>query len=96
MARAQPVEIGGRKFAKKGDALAHLQSMLKSYSVGERVSSQDGAFLLDAIKNHPNAEEKIGVGIDHFFVRRADYRTRCFWVQRTDGSEEKFSYKSCV
>ena len=48
------------------------------HSLEERVSVEDGAFLLDALKNHPDADEKIGTGVDHVFIRRADYGTRCF------------------
>lgn len=96
MARAQPVEIGGHKFAKKGDALDHLKSILNRYSLEERVSGEDQTFLMDALRNHPDANEKIGVGVAHIFIRRADYGTRCFWLKRIDDSEERFSYKSCV
>lgn len=96
MAKAQPVEIGEMKFLKKGDALNYLKSLLNSYHPEERVSAVDELFLLEALKNHPEVSEKVGVGIAHFFVRRADYGTKCFWVRRTDGSEERFSYKSCV
>lgn len=96
MAKAQTVEIGEMRFAKKGDALNHLKSVLNSYNPEERVKAEDKIFLLEAIKNHPEVNEKIGVGIDYFFVRRADFGTKCFWIRRTDGSEERFSYKSCV
>lgn len=96
MAKAQPVEIGDMYFSKKGDALNHLKSVLNSYRPEERVSAADEIFLLEALKKHPEVNEKIGVGVDHLFVRRADYGTKCFWVRRTDGSEERFSYKSCV
>lgn len=96
MARAHPVEIGAVKFAKKGDALIRLKSILNNYGIEERVSLEDQAFLSDALKNHPDARSKVGVGIAYIFVRRADYSTRCFWVKRLDGSEERFSYKSCV
>jgi hypothetical protein len=96
MARAQPVEIGGVKFAKKGDALEHLRKILKRYSVGEHVSADDQAFLLEALKNHPDVDEKIGAGVDFICIQRADYNSRCFWIKRIDGSEVRFSYKSCV
>lgn len=96
MAKAQSVEIGSKKFEKKGDALSYLKSLLNSYSPEERVSNADKIFLLEALKKHPEADEKVGVGVDHIFVRRADYGTKCFWVRRTDESEERFSYKSCV
>lgn len=96
MARAEPVEIGDMKFARKGDALDHPKSLLNSYRPEERVSAIDQTFLLEALKKHPDVDKKIGVGVDHLFVRRADYGTKCFWIKRTDGSEERFSYKSCV
>lgn len=96
MARGHPVKIGDIQFSKKGDALAHLRDILNSYSLNERVSDEHAKFLLSALANHPEYVDKIGVGIDSFEVRSADYGTRCFWIVRTDGSTERFSYKSCV
>ena len=96
MPRAQVVKIGETFFAKKGDALTYLKEMLNHYKLNERVSALDSDFLKEALRNHPECEEKIGVGIDHFVVRLADYGTRCFWIIRSDGTEERFSYKSCV
>ena len=96
MARAKPVEIGDMRFSKKGEALDYLRSVLNKYSPEDRVSAEDEHFLLQALARHPDAIEKAGVGVDYLFVRTADYGTKCFWVRRTDGSEERFSYKSCV
>ena len=96
MAKAKPVEIDGINFPKKGDALNYLKAMLNNYALEERVTDEHHRFLLDALNNHPEAEEKTGTGVDHFFVRRADYETRCFWIRRVDGTEVRFSYKSCV
>ncbi|WJI78038.1 MULTISPECIES: DCL family protein [unclassified Mesorhizobium] len=70
--------------------------MLNRYRPGDAVSAADVAFLAEALKRHPEARTKIGSGIRSFDVRSADYGTKCFWVLRTDGSEERFSYKSCV
>lgn len=96
MARAKPVKIGEILFAKKGDALAHLKEMLNHYNLNEKVSPSDSVFLKEALKNHPEYEEKIGTGVNHFVVRLADYGTRCFWIVRSGSTEERFSYKSCV
>lgn len=92
----KPVDIGDMHFEKKGDALEYLKEMLNKYAVGETVSKEDSAFLLNALRNHPDAESKVGCGISYFSVGRGDYGTQCFWVNRTDGTTEKFSYKSCV
>jgi hypothetical protein len=70
--------------------------MLNRYASGSRVSDSDAAILAAALARHPDAAEKIGQGIAHFEVKTADYGTRCFWVCRTDGSKEKFSYFSCL
>jgi hypothetical protein len=96
MARSKPVDIGGYHFPKTGDALLFLKGILNSYDLNSRVSNEDSDFLHEAIKNHPECDSKVDVGIDHFVVRPADYGTRCFYVVRTDGTEERFSYKSCV
>lgn len=96
MGRSQPIEIAGTVFTKKGDALDYLKNMLNSYHPEERVSETDAYILTHALEKHPEANEKIGSGISGFFVRRADYGTKCFWVERTDGTKERFSYKSCV
>lgn len=96
MARAQPLQIGGVYFEKKGDAYEYLKSMLNKYKPEETVGEDDAAFLHQTLIRHPDANEKIGCGVESFFVRRADYNTICFWVRRKDGSEVRFSYKSCL
>ena len=96
MAKAQPVRIGGYQFDRKSDALSFLRVMLNSCRPGATVNDEDGAFLLEALKRHPEAITKIGCGVKCFEVRSADYGTQCFWILRLDGSEERFSYRSCV
>lgn len=93
---AKPVTIGGICFAWKGDALAYMRNMLNRYDIGDRVNITDAEFLLSALSLHPEASAKIGGGVTHFSVRSADFGTKCFWVNRRDGSTEKFSYKNCA
>ncbi|RWH82634.1 MAG: DUF3223 domain-containing protein [Mesorhizobium sp.] len=96
MAKPQPVEIAGHRFERKTDARSFMKVMLNRYRPGDAVSAADGAFLVEALKRHPEAVTKIGPGVRSFQVRSADYGTQCFWILRIDGSEERFSYKSCV
>ncbi|MFK4753766.1 DCL family protein [Oceanobacter antarcticus] len=96
MGRAKSMEISGIRFKKKGDVLLYLKEMLNKYRLEEQVSVDDAVFLSAALLNHPDAKEKIGLGVSHFFVRSADYGTKCFWIERIDGTQERFSYKSCV
>jgi Protein of unknown function (DUF3223) len=92
----KPVTIGPHHFSKKGDAAAFLQAMLHKYDVGDKVSAADADVLHAALALHPNAAAKVGAGITHFSVRSADFGTKCFGVNRVDGTSEKFSYKACI
>lgn len=70
--------------------------MLHKYDVGDKVSVEDTVVLTSALALHPEAAQKIGSGIAGFSVRSADFGSKCFWVNRTDGTTEKFSYRSCI
>ena len=96
MARAKPVILSTRVFAKQGDAQAFFSKMLGAYKPGDRVSLIDQNDLAELLKRHPDAVAKIGSGIDHFEVQEADYDTQCFRLVRTDGTWERFSYHVCV
>jgi Protein of unknown function (DUF3223) len=93
---AKPITLGSLHFNKRGEAAAYLKVMLHKYDVGDKVSVDDARVLTAALALHPEAEAKVGCGITHFSVRSADFGTKCFWVNRTDGSTEKFSYRSCI
>ncbi|MGW6791885.1 DCL family protein [Streptomyces chartreusis] len=57
----------------------------------------DDAFLRALLALHSEAEEKIGPGVDHFQVRKhPDWDTYGFWVVRTDGTEDDFSYPDII
>lgn len=96
MAAKTPVTLGSEHFEKKSDAVAYLKAMLHRYDVGDRVNDADTVVLKAALDRHPDAREKIGPGVKDFSVRSADYGTKCFWVNRTDGTTVKFSHSACV
>ena len=93
---AKPVTIGSMRFDRKGDALKFFQAMLHKYYPGDSVSNDDAEVLKHLLARHPDSLEKIGDGVMSFSVRRADFNSKCFWVNRVDGTTVKFSYKSCV
>lgn len=92
---AKPVQVGNLYFASKRDATEFFKEMLYRYELGDKVSVQDASVLAALLAMHPEASEKIGAGIGSFSVRSADFGTRCFWVNRTDGTIEKFSFRAC-
>lgn len=93
---AKPITIGSLYFAKRGDATAFLRVMLNRYDIGDKVTAADEDVLRAALALHPKADEKIGCGVTHFSVRSADFGSRCFWINRPDGTTEKFSYATCI
>jgi len=93
---AKPIKLGPLQFDKRGDAVTYLREMLYRYDVGDRVSAEDAVILRAALENHPKAVIKIGSGITHFSVRSADFGTKCFWLNRPDGSTEKFSITASI
>jgi len=96
MGARKSVSYGDLHFRTQTEARAYLNAMLSRYDVGDRVSASDAVILTAALSLHPEAKEKIGSGIKDFSVRSADFGTKCFWVNRTDGTTQKFSHKACV
>jgi hypothetical protein len=60
------------------------------------LSKTDSLDLFCLIERHPEAQQKIGVGIDHFEVMKTTQGTTCFSLVRTDGSGTDFSFYSCI
>jgi len=96
MGKSIPVQLGAIRFPTKDAALSVVRDTLNRYKPGQRVYSADEPLLHALLLRHPHATAKIGVGVDHFMVRSADFGTKCFWVVRTDQSTERFSYKECL
>lgn len=93
---AKPINLGSMHFNKRGDAVAYLKDMLRRYDLGDRVSIEDSVILRAALEHHPSSAVKIGCGVSYFSVRSADFNTKCFWVNRTDGTAEKFSIPGSI
>ena len=90
------VQIGRLKFKYKKEVLAHFKKILNSYGFNESLSEEDFNDVLNLLKIHPNAKEKIGVGIKKIKVDETRYKTKCFNVIRVDSSCEIFSYIKCI
>ncbi len=71
------------------------QSILRAYSVGQRLSDSDAEFIYCLLQQHYNAQEKIGPGVVAFEVMAATCGTNCFAAVRADGTRAPFSYLSC-
>lgn len=94
---AKSVNLANRSFATKKAAVQHFRDILNRYESFTPISGDDLLDVSALLAAHPDAAEKAGVGIAHFFVHDSpDHPTRCFWVQRVDGSCIAFSYKTAL
>lgn len=91
-----PLEFGGLSFPTKSSAYEHFRQMLYSHQVGSSIPEPDTTELMWLLERHPEVDDKLGCGVDHFSVRDALYGTRCFEIVRKDGSTTDFSFKSCI
>lgn len=65
--------------------------------VGEpEITGRDRELLEALIEFHPEAERKKGPGIRSFYVDRAEPKGKCFWLRRTDGTFDNFSFLQCL
>lgn len=75
--------------------LSHYLSLAKD---GRRVREKPYHDLLRYLLTlHPSSEQKIGCGINGFFVAKSEkFSSLCFHLERLDGSTEEFSYNRCL
>jgi hypothetical protein len=92
-----PYQLGTEIFRTKEAANAYIQEILYRYQDGQELGEDDLEFMIEVLKHHPRADEKIGVGVRGIRVQReAQWGTMQFAVIRTDGSDTDFSFKKCL
>ncbi|MHA8100153.1 DCL family protein [Aquirufa aurantiipilula] len=96
MGKRQAIEIGENIYPTKKEALGFYKEILNSYKPGDELSNEDFELVYNLLKNHPQADEKIGKGIFKLTVERDEYSTQCFHIIRNDNSKENFSYIKCI
>ena len=92
-----PIDVGHLHFASLIDATNYIREILWNHKPGDRVDEPQSIMDLTALINrHPEAGQKIGVGLRAFFVDKDESGSRCFWLERTDGSRTDFSFHACI
>jgi Protein of unknown function (DUF3223) len=84
---------------KKGERAAielRWRAIRTSYPWNAPLSPEDDAFIRTALQNHPDVDEKIGIGIDHFVVDDDGQRSCCIWAVRPDKTRTPISKKACL
>lgn len=75
------------------------RSILHRTTLGESLSGEDLAFMIELLSRHKNAERKVGVGVASIEVEAVPAwgrSARCFWLTRIDGSRTDFGIDSCL
>lgn len=89
--------LGPFEYKSKKALLDALKSYLQSAPSGVVTNGHAIKKLHLLIAMHPDSERKIGVGVDHFEIRRNALGAGSgFWLVRSDGSEDSFSYERCI
>ncbi|KAL6550065.1 hypothetical protein OROMI_020553 [Orobanche minor] len=84
-------EVGIQKISQR------LKRMLKEYPMNTKLREQDKSTAMKALQFHPRWESKVGKGVLDIKVgRHPCYKETCFFLVRTDGTEEDFSYNKCI
>ena len=91
--------LNGTEYKTKEDVKRNIQ--LKIKQVGLAVidnSHADFSFFNGLFVEHENYEIKRGCGVKRFHIRKnpMNYAEKTLYVERTDGSEDSWSYKACI
>lgn len=92
------MNIGRLSFLTKAAAKEFFRNLRDRYKDFEPVADKDREHLLALIAIHPEAEQKIGAGIQGFHVAQNPEwpQTRCFFIDRVDGTRTGFSFLVCI
>ncbi|XP_012574546.1 DNA-directed RNA polymerase IV subunit 1 isoform X2 [Cicer arietinum] len=72
--------------------------ILNKYPIDQILSERDKLTIMKVLHFHPRRNEKLGSGPQHIKVGWHPKFTdsRCFFIIRTDGTVEDFSYRKCI
>lgn len=94
----EPVTIGFRTFASGNECYDYFRSLLSQLSHEQDLNEYEFTMVMDLLrKGHADPEGKIGSGVRAVQVKpHEELDSVCFFVHRTDGSKEDFSYRKCI
>lgn len=104
---AIPFVIPSRTFSSRTAAKNYIRDeILHAYPVGQRIAEgTHHTVLSEVLELHPNASEKIGPGIEYFYVEETwrlpgkeavGKDQRAILVVRTDGEQRDWSYRHVI
>lgn len=93
-----PVTVGPKNFGSSVEMFDYFYKLLHSWSPNLNLNKYEHIVLLDLLKKgHLEPDRKIGTGVRAFQIRfHPQFKSRCFFVIREDGSVDDFSFRKCV
>lgn len=98
--------LPSRTFPTRAAAKEYFRALHNTkYGVGEVVADPiDDKLLRELVELHPRADEKVGPGIDNFFIANTMSGDRDFvrpsytgiWIRDTEGHTRDFSYNTAI
>ena len=89
--------VNDQEFRTQQELITYVRTILGRYRDGVTLDLFDSAFVLDLLRRHPEAAQKMGCGISAIYVDRSPmYKTRGFYLLREDGSRTDISYLECI
>lgn len=93
--RRNAITIHGETFASKAALQRRVRELLSSGPGPLPTGSYE--FVIDLLRRHPSADEKLGVGVRAIrIVLAKPYNTRCLEIERIDGTRTDVSYLECL
>ena len=91
-------QIGGRIFSSQRKVAQWMSEIRSIYRDREPITDTvHVAAIYELLAHHVDRKQKVGAGVDFFFVDYSqDHPTRCFWIQRVDGTKTKFGAPACL
>ncbi|GFZ17564.1 similar to EMB514 [Actinidia rufa] len=92
------VGLGPKSFGSSVEMFDYFYKLLHYWPPNLNVNKYEHMMLLDLLKKgHLEPEKKIGEGAAAFQVRyHPQWKSRCFFIVRTDESVDDFSFRKCV
>jgi hypothetical protein len=98
MAKRQTFNLLDKTFQTKADFKEFFKTILNKYDLNAAIGDTDLQYVSELLKRHPEYQKKIGSGINEIVIKTDGKwgKTRCFHIQRTDGTQTDFSYINCI
>ena len=80
----------------KKERKKRCRDILNNYKIGSIIKGDKRVFLIETFKNHPNWNEKRGVGGKFIFIDRDSFNSKCFWIMRADNTKVSISYLTSI